>query len=176
MSRSVRFIQLAIAVALGLGLLAVFAFALFGDALRQEANAPTGPVSTPSPEKLAASVASAQADAPKLLPPLDVRPVVYEETAGDQRMDRLEQSVGRLAGLLEEQATQAASPRAALDHPAPAFAPLPIGQLAPAYAAAGAFVQPGPAARLEQAGPFTPVPAIPRIIETAGKPPNGPVV
>jgi type IV pilus assembly protein PilQ len=173
MSRSVRFIQLAIAVALGLGLLAVFAFALFGDALRQEANAPTGLVSTPSPEKLAASVASAQADAPKLLPPLDVRPVVYEETAGDQRMDRLEQSVGRLAGLLEEQATQAASPRAALDHPAPAFAPLPIGQLAPAYAAAGAFVQPGPAARLAQAGPFPADPAIPRFGDPAAMPPAG---
>jgi type IV pilus assembly protein PilQ len=166
MSRSVRFIRLAIAVALGLGLLAAFALALFGDALRQEANAPSNRAAAPrSPQELAASVADRPAEVPKLLPPLDVRPVVYEETADDRRLERLERSVGKLADVLEQQAAQAAAPRAAIDPPAPAFRPAPVDQAAPVPN------RTGPVAEVAQAGSFPADPAIPRFGDPALTPP-----
>lgn len=158
MSRAVRFARLATAVAFGLGLLAAVTFALSGGSRRQETDRGVALAMTPAPRTPAPSVIAPQAEVPKLIPSFDVRPVAYEETQEDrrhdQRMERLERSVGRLAGLLEGQA--AASPSGP-SYPAPA----------------NAFEAPA-VAQIAQAGPFPGDPAIPRFGGSAGPPPGLP--
>ncbi|HEV7281843.1 MAG TPA: hypothetical protein VGN57_16705 [Pirellulaceae bacterium] len=165
MSRSVRFIQFAIAVALGLGLVALFAFALFGEAPQRKADDWAKPATAQQvPQRPVASPADQQ-NVPRLLPDLAIQPVVYEEThARDDRMDRLERSVGRLAGLLEDQATRTAAPRAIDAHPTLAFAPVPIDVPAP-------LASPGLVAQVAQAGPLPADPAIPRFGDPGPPPP-----
>lgn len=149
MSRSVRFIQFAIALALGLGLVALFAFALIGDAPRREANASKPPDALQrAPQESPVAPVDRPDAPPSLLPDLAVQPVVFEQAdAQDERMERLERSVGRLAGLLEEQAAQASAPREST-------APAPLAQFA-------------------QAGPASGEPVIPRFGDRAPVPPAG---